>query len=202
GSLSARLINRRTRTSITDTGATIDKTTPDQVLVHGTLERGAAFSIHYRGGLSRADSNLLWEINGNEGDIQVTGASGHEQLEQCTIRGARGTETALTALMPPAEAYADWPDSPVARNVARMYALLARDIREGTRLAPGFGDAVALHEALEAIERSAAADTRNAPWASAPVSAGTGGYGRTERDRPYRTKTGSPPPAGPRRTLG
>ncbi|MEN1929910.1 Gfo/Idh/MocA family oxidoreductase [Luteimonas sp. MJ250] len=163
GSLSARLINRRTRTSITDTGATIDKTTPDQVLVHGTLERGAAFSIHYRGGLSRADSNLLWEINGTEGDIQVTGASGHAQLEQLTIRGARGTETALTELMPPAEAYADWPDSPVARNVARMYALLARDIREGTRLAPGFGDAVALHEALEAIERSAAADTRDAP---------------------------------------
>lgn len=123
--------------------------------MHGTLEGGAAYSIHYRGGLSRADTNLLWEINGTEGDIQVTAASGHAQLEQLTIRGAKGDATELTDLMPPAEAYAGWPDTPVARNVARMYALVARDIREGTRLAPGFGDAVALHEVLEAIERSA-----------------------------------------------
>lgn len=156
-SLSARLVNRRTRTFITDTGETIDKTTPDQVLVHGELESGAAFSIHYRGGVSRAaDTNLLWEINGTEGDIVVGGASGHAQLEQLSIRGARGDATELEDLMPPAEAYAGWPDNPVARNVARMYALVARDIREGTRLAPGFRDAVRLHEALEAIEQSAA----------------------------------------------
>lgn len=157
GSLSARLINRRTQTAITDTGETIAKTTPDQVLVHGALEGGAAFSIHYRGGMSRAaDTNLLWEINGTEGDIQVTGASGHAQLVQLSIRGARGDATALGELMPPAEAYAGWPDTPIARNVARMYALVARDIREGTRRAPGFDDAVGLHQALEAIERSAA----------------------------------------------
>lgn len=158
GSLSARLIKRRAQTHITDTGETIARTTPDQVLVHGALQGGAAFSIHYRGGMSRAaGTNLLWEINGTEGDIQVTGASGHAQLEQLTVRGARGDATGLGDLMPPAVAYAGWPDNPVARNVARMYALLARDIREGTRRAPGFADAVALHEALDAIERSAAA---------------------------------------------
>ena len=164
GSLSARLINRRTQTHIIDTGETIAKTTPDQVLVQGVLESGAAFSIHYRGGLSRAaGTNLLWEINGTEGDIQVTGASGHAQLEQLTVLGARGEATELTELMPPAEAYAGWPDNPVARNVARMYALVARDIREGTRLAPGFGDAVALHDVLEAIERSAGARPGDLP---------------------------------------
>ncbi len=158
-SLSARLITRFTQTHITDTGETIAKTTPDQVLVHGALESGAAFSIHYRGGMSRAPgTNLLWEINGTEGDIQVTGATGHAQLVQLTVRGARGDATELTELMPPPGTYAGWPDNPVARNVARMYALVARDIRAGTRLAPGFGDAVRLHEALEAIERSADAE--------------------------------------------
>jgi len=38
------------------------------------------------------------------------------------------------------------PDDAAARNVARIYALIARDIRQGTRSAPSFRDAVALHE--------------------------------------------------------
>jgi predicted dehydrogenase len=153
-SLSARLINRRKTTYITDTEATIAKTTPDQILVHGALESGAAFSIHYRGGVSHG-VNLLWEINGTEGDIQVTGASGHAQLVQLSVRGANGDATELAPLMPPASAYEGWPDDAAARNVARIYALIARDIRQGTRSAPSFRDAVALHETLDAIERSA-----------------------------------------------
>ena len=47
------------------------KNAEDQILVIGQLESGAAASVHYRGGLSRG-TNLLWEINGTEGDIQVT----------------------------------------------------------------------------------------------------------------------------------
>jgi predicted dehydrogenase len=155
-SLSARLINRRKTTHITDTGETIPRTTPDQVLVHGALDSGAAFSIHYRGGVSRG-VNLLWEINGTKGDIQVTGASGHAQMVPLSIRGANGETTELAPLMPPASAYEGWPDDAAARNVARIYARIASDIRQGTRSAPSFRDAVALHETLEAIERSAAA---------------------------------------------
>lgn len=154
--LSARLIKRRYTTYITDTGETIGRTTPDQVLVHGALESGAAVSIHYRGGMSRG-VNLLWEINGTQGDIQVTGASGHAQLVELSVRGANGDATELAPLMPPPSAYAGWPDNAVARNVARIYALVARDIRNGTRSAPSFRDAVALHETLDAIERSSEA---------------------------------------------
>lgn len=154
-SLSAQLIKRRETVHITDTGETIARTTPDQVLVQGALESGAAFSIHYRGGMSRG-VNLLWEINGTEGDIQVTGASGHAQIVQLSVRGANGDATELAPLMPPPTAYAGWPDDSTSRNVARIYARIARDIREGTRSVPGFRDAVALHETLDAIERSAA----------------------------------------------
>jgi predicted dehydrogenase len=155
GDVSARMINRRKTTYVTDTGETIPATTHDQILVHGALESGAAFSIHYRGGLSRG-TNLLWEINGTEGDIQVTGATGHAQIVQLSIRGANGDPSELAPLMPPASAYEGWPDNPVARNVARLYALVAQDIRSGTRSAPSFRDAVGLHETIEAIERSAA----------------------------------------------
>jgi len=152
---SSNMILRRKTAHITDTGETIPVTTHDQILVQGSLESGAAFSIHYRGGLSRG-TNLLWEINGTDGDLQVTGATGHAQMAQLSIRGANGEAHELAPLTPPASAYEGWPDNPVARNVARLYALIAGDIRSGTRTAPSFRDAVALHEMIDAIERSAA----------------------------------------------
>lgn len=154
-SLSARLVRHRDTVHVQDTGDVIANTSPEQVLVQGTLESGAAFSIHYRGGVSRG-VNLLWEINGTQGDIQVTGASGHAQLVDLAVTGGNGDARGLSPLMPPASAYQGLPDSATARNVARIYALIAQDIRQGTRRAPGFDDAVVLHELVDAIERSAA----------------------------------------------
>jgi len=155
GGLSARMINRRTTMYVADTGETIPSTSHDQILVHGALESGAAVSIHYRGGISRG-TNLLWEINGTEGDIQVTGANGHGQIVQLSIHGGNGDARRLALLTPPASFYDGWPNNSVARNVARLYALVAKDIRSGTRSAPSFRDAVALHEMIDGIERSAA----------------------------------------------
>jgi len=153
--LTARLLNRRKTVLVTETNQRLPFTSHDQVLVQGTLASGAAISVHYRGGMSRG-TNLLWEINGTDGDIQVTGAHGHGQLVQLSIRGANGDTTELAPLTPPASAYEGWPNQAVPRNVARLYALLAQDIRSGTRSAPSFRDAVALHETIDAIERSAA----------------------------------------------
>ncbi len=155
GDISARMINRRKTVHVTDTGETIPTNAADQILVQGALESGVAVSIHYRGGMSRG-TNLLWEINGTDGDIQVTGATGHAQIVQLSIRGAKGDASKLTQLTPPASAYEGWPDTSVARNVARIYALIAEDIRSGTRAAPSFRDAVALHEVIDTVERSAA----------------------------------------------
>lgn len=156
GRLSAGFVSRFDTVKVTDTGETRPKTVPDQVMAHGTLASGAAVVVHYKGGASRG-TNLLWEINGTEGDIQVTAASGHAQMAQLSIKGARGADKDLSPLMPPASAYEGWPEDTTARNVARMYARLARDIAEGTRTAPTFRDAVALHEIVDGIERSAKA---------------------------------------------
>jgi len=41
-------------------------------------------------------------------------------------------------------------------NVARTYARMAADLRQGTRTAPSFDDAVALHRVIAAIETAAA----------------------------------------------
>lgn len=156
GSLSARFLSCFGTVKITDTGKTITKTTPDQIMVHGVLASGAAVSIHYRGGVSHG-TNLLWEINGTEGDIQVTGALGHAQMIQLTVRGARGEVAELVPLMPKASSYVGWPEFAAARNIARMYTRMYEDICNGTRTAPSFQDAVTLHELIDRIEQSALA---------------------------------------------
>jgi len=62
---------RRKSFTIAGTGESKPMNADDQVCVTGLLEGGAALSIHYRGGSSRG-TNLFWEINGTEGDLQVT----------------------------------------------------------------------------------------------------------------------------------
>ena len=153
--LSAKFVSRYKTVNVADTGETLPKSSPDQIMIHGTLESGAALSVHYRGGVSRG-TNLLWEINGTKGDIQVIAGLGHAQMVQLSIQGAQGDATELTPLQPSATNYEGWPDNSIARNVARMYARLADDIRNDTRLAPSFQDAVELHEVIDRIEKSAA----------------------------------------------
>src|SRR5207244_8643545 len=77
--VSATMTARRKLFTIDGTGESTPMNADDQVLVSGLLEGGAAFSIHYRGGVSRG-TNLLWEINGTEGDLQLTAAGGQAQI--------------------------------------------------------------------------------------------------------------------------
>src|SRR2546430_3962614 len=71
--LSATTTMRRKSFAIAGTGERKPMAADDQVCVTGLLEGGAAFSIHYRGGSSRG-SNMLWEINGTQSDLQLTAA--------------------------------------------------------------------------------------------------------------------------------
>ena len=152
--LKATFSSNFTSVKIADTGDVRPKSAPDQIMIQGTLTSGAAVSVHYRGGVSRG-TNLLWEINGTEGDIQVTAGLGHAQMVQLTVRGARGDETVMTDLMPDAHVYEGRPEAAAARNVAGIYQRLYQDVRQGTHTAPSFADAVALHELLDRIERAA-----------------------------------------------
>ena len=130
----------------------------DQVLVGGLLEGGATFSIHYRGGVSRG-TNLLWEINGTEGDLQLTAAGGQAQIFEMSVRGGKGGQSSLEVLPVP-EKYRWTPRQGPSTNVAQAYARFARDYREGTHLCPTFNDAVTRHRMLDAIETAAATGQR------------------------------------------
>lgn len=152
--LSSKMISNFDTVKVLETGEVKSKTAEDQIMVIGTLENGAAISVHYRGGVSRG-TNLLWEINGTEGDIQVRGDLGHGQLMPLSIFGAKGIEKELQLMKVPAEIMNNFPEDPIVGNVARIYKLLAGDIKNNTREAPSFDNAVQLFELLNTIELSA-----------------------------------------------
>lgn len=143
-----------------DTGAPVLKTAADQIAVSGHLDGGAVAAIHYRGGRSRG-TNFLWEINGEDGDLQIRAETGHLQMAAPTITGAR-RDTDWAPLPVPTEylvALGAPPGPP--ENIAHAYALIALG-----RPAATFSDALRRHEMIDAIREAAAA-------------AGTRRYGRS-----------------------
>jgi len=127
--------------------------TDDQLTVSGFLTNGAVASIHYRGGTSRG-TNFLWEINGTEGDIQLTGNS-HLQFGNVTIRGANGVDTSL-AVLPVPDSYTVVSGIPSQQsfNLGQVYAFLLNDIRQNTHMLPTFDDGVTRHRMISAIEQA------------------------------------------------
>src|SRR5437762_696183 len=132
--LSATMTVRREAFTIAETGESKPMAAEDQVAVSGLLEGGAAFSIHYRGGSSRG-TNLLWEITGSEGDLQLTATGGQAQIWELDVRGGRGAQSSLE-LLPVPEQYRWAPPQGPGTNVAQAYARFAHDYREGTHLCP------------------------------------------------------------------
>ncbi|WP_043434188.1 Gfo/Idh/MocA family protein [Cystobacter fuscus] len=148
--VSATLATRRPAVPVMGTNETRPQTSPDQVAVSGVLTTGAVASIHYRGGTSRG-TNLLWEINGTEGDLVFTGSSGHLQMTDLSLSGGNGKEKFGPLSIP--ERYFAAPGAPQgsAFNVAQAYAQFAQD--PGS--VPSFDDAVVRHKMIEAILEAA-----------------------------------------------
>ena len=159
--LSATMTTRRESFTIAGTGQSKPMTADDQVAVSGLLQGGAAFAMHYRGGYSRG-TNLLWEINGTEGDLQVTAAGGQAQIFELTVHGGNGEQSSLQVLPVPEQYQWSPPrqNQGPSANIAQAYARFARDYRDGTYLCPTFDDAVTRHRMLNAIETAAATGQR------------------------------------------
>ena len=137
------------------TGRHVLITVADQILLAARLASGATASVHLRGGMS-AGTNFLWEINGTQGDLVITAANGHIQMNALTIQGSQHGE-ALQPLPIPAQFHWAPPNTPEGfpLNVGQAYTLIAQDLRDGTHRAPTFTDAVHRHRTLAGIERAA-----------------------------------------------
>jgi len=162
-SLSAVTALRQPVVTRIDTGEQIRKTAHDQIVVAGLLESGAVASVHYRGGVSRG-TRLLWEINGSEGDLQITAEGGHAQIFDTRLAGARGADRQIVPIASaPAHRWVPQELAGPAVNVAQMYARFADDVRNGTRICPDFDDAVRRHRMTAAIEAAAESGQRQSP---------------------------------------
>lgn len=155
-SVSATTAIRQPIVTRTDTGEQLSKTAWDQVAISGELAGGAIASVHFRGGVSRG-AKLLWEINGSEGDLQLTADGGHAQIFDLSLSGGRGDDRGLSPINIDSECH--WAPAALAGppvNVAQLYARFAADLRNGTKTCPDFDDAVTRHKLVTQIEQSAA----------------------------------------------
>jgi predicted dehydrogenase len=154
--LSAVTATRRPTVRRTDTGEAVPVTAEDQVAVVGTLPNGAIVSAHYRGGRSPG-TNFLWQIDGSDGTVVLTGTSGHLQYGRVEVQIASGGERKLSPRPVPPEYEAVAHDrEQISYTLAQAYARLAVDLREGTDAVPDFAAAVLRHRTLDAVQRSAA----------------------------------------------
>jgi predicted dehydrogenase len=154
--LAAFVVSQRDRIPVEETGELTAKTVPDQLVVNGIVGDGTVASFQIRGGMNRGTA-FLFEIHGDQGDLQLTATSrASMQRQELNVRGARGDEKELAELPIPGK-YRWVPEgvAPDSRyNVAQLYARLAEGIRDGKPVSPGFDAAVTRHRLLDAIVRA------------------------------------------------
>lgn len=159
--LSALVTTQHKETEIAGTGKTVAVTSPDQVLVSGTLVGGAAVSVHIKADMA-VPMGVRFEINGTEGDLLIRSvtAPGSDpvgiQRAELALTGARRGSRDYSEIAVPAEynrVAADVPAGPPFFT-AQLLVRLADAVRTGSEIHPNFADALANHKLLETIQRS------------------------------------------------
>jgi predicted dehydrogenase len=155
-SLAGLNANQFKQVTIKETGEVFETTTPDQLVLAGTLPAGAVVSVHIEGG-KRNGSGVQIDITGDEGDLRVTNRSAFGDVgDDYRIEGAHGDNLPLQ-LLPVPDSYDALPSSGLPSAVlelAQLYAAYANDVAHGTHTAPTFKDAVRMHELLDAASAS------------------------------------------------
>ncbi|MBX7535171.1 Gfo/Idh/MocA family oxidoreductase [Qipengyuania sp. GH1] len=153
-SLSAIAANQRGDGVRLSDGETLAKDVPDEIIVAGLLENGIVASMHYSAG-QPAGPAMVWEIQGTEGSLRIETATGYLHFGDLVITVCRGRDPMRRLAVPPAYFAPDRHLGPGAAGVARLYAQFARDIADGSSVAPDFSVALERHRVLNAITRSA-----------------------------------------------
>lgn len=164
--VAGRLLLRRSRYTVAETGETVEAASPDHVLLNALLATGAVASVHLPDTKATHPRTRL-EFAGTGGDlVVVTDGTGHPQASQIQIGAprilaARGHGSWQELPIPARHRVVDAaiPDIAVL-NVARLYARFAEDITKDTHTVPGFDHAARLHRILDAIRLSADTGTR------------------------------------------
>ncbi|MFM0395100.1 Gfo/Idh/MocA family protein [Paraburkholderia phytofirmans] len=153
--LTAAMENQFPLTTIAETGEKIGYTSPNEVMVIGTLPGGGLFSVQLEGGQVHR-TGLQIDITGTEGALRITNARGFQNTEDNEIAGMNKDGDTFVALPIPAR-YASLPVSHLdasAQDVAYLYAAYARDKETGSADATSFEDALRQHRLIDQIAQT------------------------------------------------
>ncbi|MQY28453.1 Gfo/Idh/MocA family protein [Nocardia aurantia] len=159
--VSAQLAVRNRRMVVADTGAALEVSSPDHLLLNATAADGIPVAAHIHDA-KVTDGRTRIEIAGTEGDLAIVsgaGGPGGIQMSELRLLGSRGTGAGFEQL--PIENHsesASFGSEPA--NVLHQYAALHDDIRTGAHTVPDFADGVRIHRLLDAIRRSDETGTR------------------------------------------
>ncbi|MCM6778561.1 Gfo/Idh/MocA family oxidoreductase [Nocardia sp. CDC159] len=131
----------------------------DHLVVQGVLENDIRATLHFHPGPVRGGC-LVWEIHGTEGDLVLSGNSGHLGQARTYLRGCRNSQNVWRLLPVPSRYELPLRDEAhrgrLGSAVTDLYAQILIDIVTDTRTVPDFAHATACHHLLERLERSCA----------------------------------------------
>lgn len=153
-SIQALAVNQFKEVTLIETGETLPHTLADQVVLSGTFANGAVLTAHLEAG-KRNNYGMQLDLTGSSGDLKIWNSTSFGAAFNI-IEGAQGDSQAMTVLPVPAQ-YNWLPPGDLGGSqleLANLYAAYARDVQDGTHLAPTYADALVMHELMDAIDTS------------------------------------------------
>jgi len=140
----------------TDTGKTVEVTSPDNIMVSGKLARGAVASVHVAA-VPWAGGGVRMVVYGRDGTLVATGNVSTQRGEMLRLQGAKRSHELSDLPIPERFSWvpAGFPAGDPF-NVGQMYALFAEAVRTGKTpdKLPTFDTAVDLHRFLDTLRWS------------------------------------------------
>ncbi len=151
--VSAKITTQVSQWHETDTDVMVDVTSPDTILVNGTLENGAIASV-YVASIPWAGNGLTMEIFGRNGTLKAT-SGGSTNVGSVKLEGAQGSNDLAEIDIPAHHTYVseETPKGPPF-NVGQMYDQFGKGIQGEDSSYPDFDTAVELHVLIDAIRQS------------------------------------------------
>jgi len=164
--VSAVVDNQFPVVEVIETGETLAKDAPDQILASGRLQNGASVSISINGG-AVAGFGIELTIFGTEGTLSVYQHGPlNFQMSELSLAGAKAGARALAPLEIPAGydpmlfpadyvGRSPYPGVPLPRatlvNVANLYRRLAAAIANDSDVEPNFATGIAMHKIIDSL---------------------------------------------------
>ncbi|WP_026355166.1 Gfo/Idh/MocA family protein [Massilia niastensis] len=158
--VSAIQMNQFPEVTIEETGAKVPNTSLEQLVAIGRIGSIGAYSAHVEGGKYHG-TGVQIEITGTEGDLRITNGNAFGDQDYL-IEGAKAGDAVLQVMSVP-EHFNWMPPShlpPSVVELGQLYAAFARDLRDGTHVAPTFADALRMHQLFDAFSASSASGER------------------------------------------